>query len=220
VLGAVLGATEVQIWTDVDGILTADPRIVPSARLRASVSFAEAAEAAHHGAKVLHPASVAPAVTRGIPVRVRNALRPEIPGTAVLGVPAEGAPPLCCIASLRGLHFERSRSSRMRFEPALAPDLLRRVGAVSSAGVGPLAAAAVGASGAGEADRAVVCVVGDGLGEDPALRSRVGASLAALAPDLLVVGASRSSATAVIPTERLPEAVCALHETFFGSEGS
>lgn len=225
VLGAVLEAAEVQIWTDVDGILTADPRLVPGARLRRSVSFAEAAEAAHHGAKVLHPASVAPAVTRGIPVRVRNTLRPEGAGTTVLAEPADGAPPLCCIASLRGLRLERALSPRMRFDPSLAPELLHRIGSAATAGVGPLSAAAVGAPGEGatregDAERAVVSVVGDGLGLDPALRARVGASLAELAPDLLVVGASRSSATAVIPVDRLTEAVRALHERFFASEGS
>lgn len=221
VLGAVLGAAEVQIWTDVDGILTADPRLVPDARLRPSVSFAEAAEAAHHGAKVLHPASVAPAVGRGIPVRVRNTLRPEIDGTTVLAESADGAPPLCCIASLRGLRLERASSSRMRHDPALAPELLRRIGSVSIAGVGPLAAA--GASVAGtkeEGTQAAVCVVGDGLGRDAALRARVGASLAELAPDLLVAGASRASATAVLPADRLAEAVRALHEKFFASEES
>lgn len=223
VFGAVLDAAEVQIWTDVDGILTADPRLVPAARLRRSVSFAEAAEAAHHGAKVLHPASVAPAVGRGIPVRVRNTLRPEIAGTTVLAEAAAGAPPLCCIASLRGLRLERARSSCMRHDPALAPDLLRRIGSVSIAGVGPLAAAAVGARGEATTEEgagAVVCVVGDGLGRDAALRARVGASLAELAPDLLVVGASRTSATAVLPADRLAEAVRALHEKFFASEGS
>jgi aspartate kinase len=223
VLGAVLGAAEVQIWTDVDGILTADPRLVPGARLRRSVSFAEAAEAAHHGAKVLHPASVAPAVGRGIPVRVRNTLRPDIEGTTVLAASAEGAPPLCCIASLGGLRLERARSPRWRYDPALLPDLLRRIGPVSVAGVGPLAAAAVGASGEGTAEegaRAVVCVVGDGLGRNAALRARVGACLAELVPDLLVVGASRASATAVLPADRLAEAVRALHERFFASEGS
>ncbi|MEO8586746.1 MAG: lysine-sensitive aspartokinase 3 [Acidobacteriota bacterium] len=73
----------IEIWTDVDGILTADPRIVPQARLVPEVSAAEAAELAFFGAKVLHPATIRPAVTRGIPVVVRNSFRPDRAGTVV-----------------------------------------------------------------------------------------------------------------------------------------
>ncbi len=73
----------IEIWTDVDGILTADPRVVPGARLVPEVSAAEAAELAFFGAKVLHPATIRPAVARGIPVAVRNTFRPECPGTVV-----------------------------------------------------------------------------------------------------------------------------------------
>ena len=73
----------IEIWTDVDGILTADPRVVPQARLVPEVSSAEAAELAFFGAKVLHPATIRPAVARGIPVVVRNSFRPEGAGTVV-----------------------------------------------------------------------------------------------------------------------------------------
>lgn len=79
--GREVGAIE--IWTDVDGILTADPRLVPQARLVPEVSSAEAAELAFFGAKVLHPATIRPAVARGIPVVVRNSFRPEGAGTVV-----------------------------------------------------------------------------------------------------------------------------------------
>lgn len=73
----------IEIWTDVDGILTADPRVVPDARLIPEVSADEAAELAFFGAKVLHPATIRPAVTRGIPVVVRNTFRPGVAGTVV-----------------------------------------------------------------------------------------------------------------------------------------
>ena len=73
----------IEIWTDVDGILTADPRVVPAARLVPEVSYPEAAELAFFGAKVLHPATIRPAVARGIPVAVKNTFRPECPGTVV-----------------------------------------------------------------------------------------------------------------------------------------
>lgn len=83
IVGAVLGAQEIQIWTDVDGMMTVDPRVVPAARLIPEVSFEEAAELAYFGAKVLHPATIKPAVERGIPVRILNSLNPDAPGTLI-----------------------------------------------------------------------------------------------------------------------------------------
>jgi aspartate kinase len=83
VVGAALDAEEIQIWTDVDGMMTVDPRVVASARVIPEVSFDEAAELAYFGAKVLHPATIKPAVERGIPVRVLNSLNPSAPGTLI-----------------------------------------------------------------------------------------------------------------------------------------
>ena len=85
VAGAALGAEEIQIWTDVDGMMTVDPRVVPAARVIPEVSFDEAAELAYFGAKVLHPATIKPAVECGIPVRVLNSLNPAAPGTLIAG---------------------------------------------------------------------------------------------------------------------------------------
>lgn len=82
-LGAALDATEVQIWTDVPGVLSADPRQVADARVVPFVSYDEAQELAHFGAKVLHPRTIRPAVARGIPVRILSTFAPEEPGTLV-----------------------------------------------------------------------------------------------------------------------------------------
>jgi aspartate kinase len=82
-LGAALDADEVQIWTDVPGVLSADPRKVPDARVVPNVSFDEAQELAHFGAKVLHPRTIRPAVARGIPVRILSTFAPTEPGTLV-----------------------------------------------------------------------------------------------------------------------------------------
>jgi aspartate kinase len=84
ILGAGLGAEEIQIWTDVDGVLTTDPRMVPQARSIPEVSFTEAAELAFFGAKVLHPKTIFPAITRNIPVRVLNTHNPTHPGTVIV----------------------------------------------------------------------------------------------------------------------------------------
>ena len=77
IVGAGLGASEIQIWTDVDGMLTADPRIVPNVQVVPHLSFAEASELAYFGAKVLHPATIQPAVGKNIPVRILNSTRPQ-----------------------------------------------------------------------------------------------------------------------------------------------
>lgn len=85
ILGSALGAEEIQVWKDVDGILTTDPRIVASAKPVPFVTFEEAAELAYFGAKVLHPLSIQPAMRCGIPVRVKNSYNPEHPGTLIVG---------------------------------------------------------------------------------------------------------------------------------------
>jgi aspartate kinase len=83
ILGAALGAEEIQIWTDTSGMLSADPRIVPEARPVAELSFAEASELAYFGARVLHPKTLLPAMERAIPVRILNTARPDDPGSLI-----------------------------------------------------------------------------------------------------------------------------------------
>jgi len=120
-IGAAIEATAIEIWTDVDGMLTADPRVIPAAQLIERISFDEAAELAAFGAKVLHPATIAPAVQRGIPVFVFNSRNPQGKGTMI----AFDAPRLAvrAIAGKRGTTLVKLRSSRM----LLAPGFLRRV---------------------------------------------------------------------------------------------
>lgn len=86
IISAALDAAELWIWTDVDGIMTADPRLVPEARVLAEVSFSEAAELAYNGAKVLHPRTLAPLIEKHIPVWSKNSFAPEKPGTRIVAV--------------------------------------------------------------------------------------------------------------------------------------
>ncbi len=109
VLGAALRARRVVIWTDVDGVLSADPRIVRGARLLPRLSYREAAEMTYFGAKVLHFPAVIPAIAAGIPLVIRNALHPEVPGTTIAtkgdgktGIRAVTAIPGLCLLSLDG----------------------------------------------------------------------------------------------------------------------
>ncbi len=84
IIGALLNVEEIEIWTDVDGILTTDPKTVSNARLLSTVTFQEASELAYFGAKVLHPSTILPAVEKNIPVHVYNTNRPESPGTHIV----------------------------------------------------------------------------------------------------------------------------------------
>lgn len=83
ILGGALGAREIWIWKEVDGVMTADPGVAPDASLLPQLSYDEAAEMSYFGAKVLHPKAMIPAIAGGIPVRLRNTFRPEAPGTAI-----------------------------------------------------------------------------------------------------------------------------------------
>ena len=92
IFGALLGASEIHIWTDVDGVLSADPRRVPDATVIDSLSYSEAMELAYFGAKVIHPQTMAPAVKDGIPIWIRNTFAPEKIGTLICAQPESRLP--------------------------------------------------------------------------------------------------------------------------------
>jgi aspartate kinase len=83
IIGSAIKASEIQIWTDVNGVMTADPRIVPAARVLERVSYKEAAEMSYFGAKVLHPKTIMPAADEQIPIRIKNTFAPDVPGTLI-----------------------------------------------------------------------------------------------------------------------------------------
>lgn len=113
-IGAALGVTEVQVWKDVDGILSTDPRIVKAAVPVPSVMFEEAAEMAYFGAKVLHPIAMMPAMRANIPVRVKNSYNPSHPGTVIVRERAVGAEnPVTAISVKRGVQLVDIVSTRM-----------------------------------------------------------------------------------------------------------
>ena len=111
IIGAGAGAKRVEIWTDVDGIMTTDPRIIAGAKSIPSISYEEAAELAYFGARVVHPSTIQPAIEAGIPVLVKNTNSPELPGTRIeAGVPGIG---LRAIAGKGDIAVIPVRSSRM-----------------------------------------------------------------------------------------------------------
>lgn len=119
-VGSSLDADEVWIWTDVDGVMTADPRLVPSAQSLPEVSYAEAAELSYFGAKVIHPRTVIPTVEKGIPLRVKNTFNPGFPGTLIhqVGSPAEHV--VKAITSIRNLSLVSVEGAGMMGVPGVA----------------------------------------------------------------------------------------------------
>ncbi len=121
IIGAAIEASEIQIWTDIDGMHNNDPRIVPNTRPIAALSFDEAAELAYFGAKILHPSSIRPAQRKNIPVRLLNTLNPDAPGTLINSNENLGG--IKAIAAKDGITAIRIKSGRM----LLAYGFLRKV---------------------------------------------------------------------------------------------
>ena len=131
ILGACLSADEIQIWTDVNGILSADPRIVPQARTLKQLSYNEAAELAYFGAKVLHPKTLLPAIERGIPVRILNTFNPDGPSTVITREPqADGL--VKAISAIRDLTLMNVEGRGMMGVPGIAARTFRAVADVKA----------------------------------------------------------------------------------------
>ena len=100
IVGGALDADEVWIWTDVDGVMTADPRLVPNARIIPEISYREAIELSFFGAKVLHPKTIQPVMKKKIPVWIKNSFNPSCPGTKIVPAPADRTPGVKAITSV------------------------------------------------------------------------------------------------------------------------
>ncbi len=125
IIAAGLDADELWIWSDVDGILTADPNIVPKARTLAQLSYEEAAELAYYGAEVLHPKTIRPIVTAGIPLRLLNSFNPTHPGTTIVKSPGDERQVLPAIISTTGLAMIALGSADDRWNPQSAARAIR-----------------------------------------------------------------------------------------------
>src|SRR5438132_142395 len=132
ILGAALGAEIIEIWTDVDGVLSADPNVVASAFVLPRITYEEAMELSYFGAKVLHPAAIAPAVARRIPLLIKNTFHPEEPGTLISGARSDGDQLAKGISSIAGLTLLTIRGLSMVGVPGIAERLFR---ALASRGV-------------------------------------------------------------------------------------
>lgn len=120
ILGAALGAARVTIWTDVDGVYSADPRVVPEARSIAQLNYREAGELAFYGAKVMHQRTIIPVAGPGIPIAVKSTMQPDMPGTVVDARVSPGSHPVKAISAVRGLALVSIEGKGMAGVPGVA----------------------------------------------------------------------------------------------------
>ncbi len=238
IVGAALYAARIEIWKDVDGVMTADPKLCPDARVIRKMSFDEAAELADLGAKVLHPATIAPAMRENIPVYVLNSRRPEGEGTeisararsgnAVSAITAKRDVAAVEIESVRGVDSEFLSTVYSVFDRhACSVDLMAashgRISLlVNSAASLPAIAADLRPVAAlrWENHRALVSLVGENLRRKPELASRVFAAVSDLSVRVLGQGASDCTISFLVEDDRVEEAVQRLHTLLFAKPES
>lgn len=240
IIGAALDAREIQIWTDVSGILTADPRVVADAQPVPRLTFEEAAELAYFGAKVLHPSTILPAIEKDIPVRVLNTMQPESRGSLITAHAQPGAAPLAAIACKRNVTVVDVTSTRM----LLAHGFLRRVFEVferHATSVDVVTTSEVSVSMTLDDDRrieaiekdlsafasvrvergmAIVSAVGNTLRDDPTMAGGIIAALGRLPLRMVSQAASRRNVTVVLNDADVPAAMSRLHAEFFERVGA
>lgn len=235
-LGEALRASEVQIWTDVEGVLTADPRIVPGARPILALSPAEAAELAAFGAKVLHPATIQPAVEAGIPVTVRHTQRPRGSFTTIDPRRATTARNgLAALATRGPVTVLTMTSTRMLAasgylarlfaafgELGICVDLVVTAEVAVSCTVepdAPLERLVQALDGLARVeilrDRAIVCGVGEGLRSTPQIVERACRALGAITPELISFGGNERNLSFVVRQGEASLAMQRLHTEFF-----
>ena len=239
-LGAAIGASEVQIWTDVEGILTADPRMVPEASPILELSFREAAELAAFGAKVLHPATIQPAVEANIPVTVRDTMRPLGRFSTITARGGSGSPrPATAIASRGPIQVITIESTRMLAQSGFLARIFEVFGRLG-ASVDVVATAEVSVSLTVEAtapiealrlelsafahvsvasERALVALVGERLKHTPGLAARVFGALASINVEMISMGSNEINLSLVVERKDEAAAVRLLHQALFEGNG-
>lgn len=235
--GAALDVSEIQIWTDVDGILSADPRVIPNAKRHTTVSFDEASELAFFGAKVLHPKTILPAVKQCIPVRVLNTFNPSCEGTVITREGARTLDIVKAISCKKDVSIVTIHSTRMLNAHGFLAKVFE-VFACNKKSVDIVATSEVSVSmtvdsGESLADilaelneiaetkvtngKAIVCVVGEGMKHTKGLAGRIFSTLGKAGINIEVIsqGGSEINISMVVDGRDAEKAVKALHGEFF-----
>jgi len=235
IVGAELGAERIEIWTDVDGMLTTDPNLCPDARRIRAISFDEAAELAYFGAKVLHPATVLPAIQKNIPVYVLNSRNPECEGTRIaarvphcrnffkaiaakkrITIIDVAAPRMLLAHGFMRAIFEAFDRHRVPVDVVSTSEVSVSLTVDSNEAIPTLAAdLAKLADVKYEGRKAIVCVVGENLRETPGIAARVFGELSGVKIRMISQGASEINLTFVIEEDDVPQVIQRLHKVFF-----
>lgn len=235
IVGAGLGAERIEIWTDVDGMMTTDPNVCPEARRIKVISFDEAAELAYFGAKVLHPATVLPAVQKNIPVYILNSRNPSCEGTRIAArapscrnsfkaIAAKKRITIIDVAAPRMLlaHgflkaiFEAFDRHKVAVDVVSTSEVSVSLTVDSNESIPALAAdLAKLADVKYEGRKAIVCLVGENLRETPGIAARVFGELSDVKIRMISQGASEINLTFVIEEADVPGVIQRLHKTFF-----
>lgn len=237
IVGAGIDAQEIQIWTDVDGMLTADPTVMPGGYRVRTISFAEAAELAYFGAKVLHPSTVMPAVEKNIPVLILNSRRPEVEGTRIVREAVPTSNILKSIACKKNITLVNIVSTRM----LMAHGFLRRIFEIFDRFETPVDMVATSevsvsltidstsnlrdilrelrlfAEVTVEEEQVIVCLVGDNIRYTPGVASRAFEALSTINIRMISQGASLLNLSVVVAQTDLKDAVTQLHTEFFSN---
>jgi aspartate kinase len=233
IVGAAVGASRVEIWTDVDGVMTTDPKICSDARVIRKLSFDEAADLAHFGAKVLHPATLAPAMRENIPVCVLNSRHPERQGTEITAHASTGNRVSAITAKRNVVSFEIH--SRRGVDAALLNTVFavleQYTCAVDVMGTSvDRISLLVGSSVAlpkiveglqqvadvrWENHKALVCLVGENIRRQPEVASRLFATVSDMDVRVLCRGASERTLSFLVDESKAEESVRRLHSAFF-----
>jgi aspartate kinase len=240
IIGAALSAESIEIWTDVEGMLTTDPRLCPEAQRISTISFDEAAELAYFGAKVLHPATLLPAVQNNIPVYVLNSANVASVGTCIRKEVPPSKSHFRAIAAKRGSTVINLRAPRMLFASGFLRSLfevLERhrcpVDLVSTSEVSvsividpahDVAGIVPELKGLGDVEvepgKAIICLVGNNIRGKVGIAASVFQVLAGAGVNVHMIsqGASEINISVVVDDERVPLAVRELHRHFFPVE--
>lgn len=236
IIGAAIGASQVQIWTDIDGMHNNDPRVVKQTRPISKLTFDEAAELAYFGAKILHPTSIVPARKAGIPVALKNTMEPEKEGTIISDQPSGNF--IKAVAAKDGITAIKIKSDRM----LLAYGFLRKIFEVFEryrVSIDMITTSEVAVSltiddithidelveelqayGTVEVeyDQTIVCIVGHLLQEEPGHAANIFAALAEIPVRMIAYGGSKNNVSVLIDASWKERALVALNKGVFNLE--
>jgi aspartate kinase len=233
IVGAALSAARIEIWTDVDGVMTTDPKLCSDARVIRKMSFDDAAELAHFGAKILHPATLAPAVRENIPVHVLNSRRPDGKGTEITARSGTGraASAITAKRNVAAVEIEATHGIDASLLAAIFAVFDRHSCSVDVMATSPGRMSFLVASTAAlprivaelqrvaevrwENDKALVCLVGENMRRQPEVASRVFAAVADLDVRVFCQGASDRTISFLVEEGKVEESVQRLHAVFF-----